>query len=129
MSGFAGQLHASFPKLGQTTSNELKRNYSRVSAAHAAGPAVLTAKSSSSMAFNHYAKMKRILDLQPDGWVIRRVDEPTRAKNFKGEVVDFSHYYRIYDGNGQPIKYCKFQQIERLARVLEVSVESLPIID
>ncbi len=81
------------------------------------------------MAFNHYAKIKRILDAQPSGWFIKRIDEPTSAKNFKGETVTFPHYYRIYDRNGNPIKYCKFQQIERLGRALELPVEALPIIN
>ena len=81
------------------------------------------------MAFNHYAKIKRILDSEPSGWIIRRIDEPTEAKNFKGETVQFPHYYRIYDVDGQPIKYCKFQQIERLAQALGVSVEQLPVVE
>lgn len=80
------------------------------------------------MAFNHYAKIKRILDEQPDGWYIKLIDEPTTAQNFKGEKVEFDHYYRIYDRAGNPIKYCKFQQIELLAKTLGVDVESLPII-
>lgn len=80
------------------------------------------------MAFNHYAKIMRILENQPDGWVIKRINEPTSATNFKGETVKFPHYYRIYEINDNPIKYCKFQQIERLAKILEVSVEDLPII-
>lgn len=80
------------------------------------------------MAFNHYAKIKRILAEQPEGWYILRIDEPTHAQNFKGEIVYFSHYYRIYDTYGQPIKYCKFQQIERLASALGVPTESLPVI-
>ncbi len=81
------------------------------------------------MAFNHYAKIKRILDQQPDGWIIKRIDEPTSAKNFRGVTIEFDHYYRIYDHKGQPIKYCKFQQIERLAKILEKPVEALPVID
>lgn len=81
------------------------------------------------MPFNHYAKIKRILEQYPDGWVIKRIDSTTSAKNFKGETVNFPHYYRIYSGDGEPIKYCKFQQIERLARILEVPVEALPIIE
>lgn len=80
------------------------------------------------MAFNHYAKIKRILDEQADGWVIRRIDQPTTAKNFKNETVAFTHYYRIFDNQGNPIKYCKFQQIERLAQTLNIPVESLPIL-
>jgi len=81
------------------------------------------------MAFNHYAKIKRILDNEPAGWVIKRIDEPTSAKNFKGETIHFMHYYRIYNKNNEPIKYCKFQQIERLAKILELPIEALPIID
>lgn len=81
------------------------------------------------MPFNHYAKIKRILKLEPDGWTIRRIDEPTSAKNFRGEIVKFAHYYRIYDANGEPLKFCKFQQIERLARMLDVSAAELPLID
>lgn len=81
------------------------------------------------MAFNHYAKIKRILDNQPDGWFVRRIDEPTSAKNFKGETVHFSYYYRIYSKNGKPVKYCKFQQIERLAKALGFPVEDLPVVE
>lgn len=81
------------------------------------------------MPFNHYAKIKRILQQQSDGWIIKRIDEPTTAKNFKGDIVTFDHYYRIYDAHNQPIKYCKFQQIERLAQILELSVEELPILN
>jgi len=80
------------------------------------------------MPFNHYAKMKRILDEQSKGWTIKRINEPTSAKTFKGEVREFDHYYRIYDVAGEPVKYCKFQQIERLASILELPVEALPII-
>lgn len=81
------------------------------------------------MPFNHYAKIQRILSEQPTGWVIKRINHPTSAKNFQGETILFPHYYRIYDANDQPIKYCKFQQIERLAKVLKLPVENLPIID
>ncbi len=81
------------------------------------------------MAFNHYAKIKRILEQQPDGWVVRRINEPTSAQNFKGETIHFTHYYRIYSRDGEPIKYCKFQQIERLADILKLPVEALPIIE
>lgn len=80
------------------------------------------------MAFNHYAKIKRILS-DYEGWTIRLIDEPTQAQNFRGETVKFPHYYRIYDKDGNPIKYCKFQQIERLAKALGAPVEALPIVD
>lgn len=81
------------------------------------------------MAFNHYTKIKRILDEQPGGWFIRRIDEPTRAKKFNGETVEFDHYYRIYNAEGELIKYCKFQQIDRLANALKLPVEAMPLID
>lgn len=81
------------------------------------------------MPFNHYAKIKRILADQPAGWAIRRIDQPTQAKNFKGETVNFPYYYRIYDVSGAPIKYCKFQQIELLAKILDQPVEDLPVIE
>lgn len=81
------------------------------------------------MAFNHYARLKVILENQPDGWIIRRINEPTKVKNFKNEIVEFPHHYRLYDYNDHPIKFGKFQQIERLASVLSVPVEELPVID
>lgn len=81
------------------------------------------------MAFNHYAKIKRILDQEPPGWIIKKINSPTSALNFKGETVSFPHYYRIYTAEGAPIKYCKFQQIERLAQILNVPAEALPVIE
>ncbi|USN97080.1 MAG: hypothetical protein H6797_02720 [Candidatus Nomurabacteria bacterium] len=80
------------------------------------------------MAFNHYAKIKRILSDEPDGWFIRRIDEPTKAKNFKDETIHYDHYYRIYRADGSAIKYCKFQKIDKLAQILDVPVESLPVV-
>ena len=81
------------------------------------------------MPFSHYVKIRRILEQQPEGWVIKRIDSPTSAKNFKGELVSFSYYYRIYDCNQKPMKYCKFQQIDLLARTLRLPVEALPVIE
>lgn len=81
------------------------------------------------MTFNHYAKIKHILEQQPSGWVIKRINKPTSAKNFKGETITFDHYYRVYDNNDEPIKYCKFQQIERLATILAIPVEALPVVE
>ena len=80
------------------------------------------------MAFNHYAKIKRILENEPFGWYIVRINKPTTAQNFKGEVRKFDHYYRIYSTTGEPIKYCKFQQIDRLASVLKIPESDLPIV-
>ncbi|MDD3013602.1 MAG: hypothetical protein PHC34_07865 [Candidatus Gastranaerophilales bacterium] len=80
------------------------------------------------MTFSHYAKIKRILEQYKNEWIIKRIDQPTKSQNFKKETIFFDHYYRIYDAsNNQPIKYCKFQQIERLAMTLGVHVEELPI--
>lgn len=81
------------------------------------------------MAFNHYAKIKRILAEQPSGWYIQRINEPTKALNFKGEIIHYDHYYRIYDATGVPIKYCKFQKIDKLASILGVSVQELTVIE
>ena len=57
-----------------------------------------------------------------------RIDQPTEAKNFKGEIVRYDHYYRIYSASGVPIKYAKFQKIDKLAQILEKSVEELSIV-
>lgn len=81
------------------------------------------------MAFNHYAKIKRILETEPDGWYVVRINEPTEAKNFRGETVSYDHYYRIYGAADQPIKYCKFQQLDKFARTLGVEIENLPIVE
>lgn len=80
------------------------------------------------MAFNHYAKLKRILEEQPDGWFILYINQPTTSKTFSGEVRSFDHYYRLCDASGAYIKYGKFQQLERLAAILNRPAESLPVI-
>jgi hypothetical protein len=80
------------------------------------------------MAYNHYAKMKRILEGY-DGWVIRRIDKPTTATKFNGEIVQFDHFYRAYDAQDQPINYCKFQQLDRFAQIMNTPIEELPILE
>lgn len=80
------------------------------------------------MAFNHYAKMKRILADEPSGWYVKRIDQPTCSKNFRGEIVHYDYYYRVYSREGQAIAYCKFQKIDKFASVMGVTVEALPII-
>lgn len=80
------------------------------------------------MAFNHYAKIKRILENEPSDWVIHRIDESTTAKTFRGETQNYDHYYRIYSAGGVAIKYCKFQQLDRLAMALKVPIEALPVV-
>lgn len=79
------------------------------------------------IAFNHYAKIKRILETTEDGWYVRRINEPTSAKTFKGETRYFDHYYRIYDADSQPIPYCKFQQLDLFAKTMALAVEDIPI--
>lgn len=81
------------------------------------------------MAFNHYAKIKRILENEPDGWYVKQINQPTTTTNFKGDTVHYPHYYRIYSREGVVIKYCKFQQLERLAHILGVPAETLPIVE
>jgi len=78
------------------------------------------------MAFNHYAKLKRILENYP-GWRVVRIDEPTTAQSFKGEVRKFDYYYRLYTADGQQIKYGKFQQIERFAQTMGIPVDALVV--
>lgn len=79
------------------------------------------------MPFNHYAKIKRILQTAEQGWYVKRIDEPTSAKNFKGETRYFEHYYRVCDAQGKPIPYCKFQQLDLFAKTMGVDVGEVPI--
>jgi hypothetical protein len=81
------------------------------------------------MTFNHYAKIKYILQQQSPGWYIKRINAPTMAKTFSGEVRKYEYYYRIYDYNNEPIKYCKFQQLDLLSKMLQISVQDLPLIE
>lgn len=80
------------------------------------------------MAFNHYAKIKRIL-IDYSGWYVVRVNEPTSALSFKGERREFDHYYRVHTIEGEPIKYCKFQQLELFAKTMGLDVEAIAIVD
>lgn len=80
-------------------------------------------------AFNHYARLKKILEQQPDGWYIVRIDKPTSVKNFKGDIVQYDHYYRLYTADGSPIRYGKFQQLSRLASVLGIDPFELPVVE
>lgn len=79
------------------------------------------------MAFNHYAKIRRIL-LDNPGWVVRMVNKPTIAKKFNGEIASYDHYYRVYSASGKPLKYCKFQQLDRFASVMDMDINSLPLV-
>ncbi|MCA9318356.1 hypothetical protein KDA06_01810 [Candidatus Saccharibacteria bacterium] len=79
------------------------------------------------MAFNHYAKLKRIIDALEPGWYIKRINRPTTAKTFRGETRFFNHYYRLYDVDGSEVKFGKFQQLDRLASVLGCDAYDLPV--
>lgn len=81
------------------------------------------------MAFNHYAKLKRILDDQPSGWYIRRINEPTTSQTFRGDKVSYPYYFRLYSATDEQIPFGKFQQLDRLASVLKLPVEALPVIE
>ena len=80
------------------------------------------------MSFNHYAKIKEILRTEKSGWYIKKIDTPTKAKNFQGDTIEYPYYFRIYSKNGEPVKYCKFQQLDRLAKTLSISPEKLPML-
>lgn len=80
------------------------------------------------MAFNHYAKIQRILAQEAPDWYIRRIDTPTEALNFRGETIRYDHYYRIFRADDTPIKYCKFQKIDQFAQIMKTPVEDLPLI-
>lgn len=79
--------------------------------------------------FNHYARLKQIIELQPTGWYIMQINQPTTATNFKGETTYFDHHYRLYAVDGTPIRYGKFQQLDRLALVLRCDVTDLSVVD
>ena len=78
------------------------------------------------MSFNHYAKIKRILS-DYDGWYVVRIDQPTSARTFRGEIRHFEYYYRVYSAEGKPIKYCKFQQLSLFARTMNIPEENIPV--
>lgn len=79
------------------------------------------------MPFNHYAKLKRLLADYP-GWYIVQINEPTSARNFKGELRQFDYYYRLYTADGTPIKFGKFQQLDLLAKTLSVPPDALRVV-
>lgn len=72
--------------------------------------------------------MKSILNEQ-SGWYIVRINQSTKSTTFKGETRYFDHYYRVYNAQNIPIKYCKFQQIDRFSKAMGIAVQDLPIVD
>lgn len=81
------------------------------------------------MAFNHYAKIKRILADYTGQWYVVRIDQPTSAKKFNGETIKYDHYYRVYGEDNQPIKYCKFQQLDRFAMAMSLPIHDILILE
>lgn len=79
------------------------------------------------MSFNHYAKMKMILSRQKSGWYVKRINKPTKAQNFKGETIYYPHYYRIYTTDAREIKFCKFQQLDRFAKTMNLAIDEIVI--
>ena len=79
------------------------------------------------MPFNHYAKIKRILQSTEADWSVHRINQPTAAKNFKGETRHYDYYYRIYDGDNNPIPYCKFQQIDLFAKIMNIDAQDIVV--
>ena len=81
------------------------------------------------MTFNHYAKIERILQSHPGGWYVVRINQPTSAKKFNGETAYYDHYYRVYSTiDDKPIKFCKFQQLDRFAVAMRMSPEAVPLV-
>ena len=81
------------------------------------------------MAFNHYAKLARIISELEPGWYIVRIDEATSAKTFSGDIVRYDHYYRIFSHGDVQVPYGKFQKIDKLASILDMPVEALPVVE
>ncbi len=81
------------------------------------------------MAFNHYAKIKRILNNYDfNDWYIKKIDEQVSIKSFSGKTLYYDHYYRIYEKNSnKKIPYCKFQQLDRLASILKLDISELEL--
>lgn len=80
------------------------------------------------MAFNHYAKLKRILVDYP-GWRVVQINESTTASNFKGETRTFDHYYRLVTEDGAFIKYGKFQQLDLFAKTMDIPADAIIVED
>ncbi len=81
------------------------------------------------MAFNHYAKIKRILsNYDWNDWYILKINQPTKSKSFSGEIIHYDFYYRIIEAQTNKfIPYCKFQQISRLASILKIDISVLEL--
>ncbi len=74
--------------------------------------------------FNHYARLKTLIEANPD-YQILLINKPTKTKGFNGEYNYYDHYYRLITQDGRIIKYGKFQQLDKLAKILDVDIHKL----
>ncbi len=74
--------------------------------------------------FNHYHKLKRIIIENPE-YQILKINKPTKTKRFNGEFNYYDYYYRLITADGKYIKYGKFQQLDKLASILQVEIGDL----
>lgn len=74
--------------------------------------------------YNHYVKIKRLTETYPD-YQILLINKPTTTKRFNGELNYYNHYYRLVDSKWNHIKYGKFQQLDKLAKLLDIPIEQL----
>ncbi len=74
--------------------------------------------------FNHYHKLKRLIAQYPK-YQILKINKPTKTKRFDGEYNYYDYYYRLVNADGTNIKYGKFQQLDKLASVLQVDIGEL----
>ncbi len=76
------------------------------------------------MAFNHYAKLKRIIADYWDERYIVKINKPTKTKWFDWKTKSYDCYYRLYFDE-LPIKYGKFQQLDKLAKTLWMTLADM----
>ncbi len=74
--------------------------------------------------FNHYARIKQLTNEYPD-YQILLINKPTTTKRFNGDFNYYDHYYRLITKDGEIIKYGKFQQLDKLANILQVDIKVL----
>ncbi len=74
--------------------------------------------------FNHYHKLKMLISQYPE-YQILKINKPTKTKRFNGEFNYYDYYYRLVTPDGKHIKYGKFQQLDKLASVLQVDIAEL----
>lgn len=74
--------------------------------------------------FNHYVRIANLTKVNPN-YRILLISEPTQTKRFNGDYNFYDHYYRLVTAEGKQIKYGKFQQLDKLAQILDIPIEDL----